>query len=140
MRQPPSSTISIAVATTSSQQAIYRMRHEVYVDDMSKVATVINADVLDAWFPPADEAQNAIRNQLSWIMRTSPPTRAAGFEKNIAEVRGVDQNSILAGGGSSALIFLAFGHWLNRSSRVLILDPTYGEYTHILEQIIQCKT
>ena len=109
-------------------------------DDMSKVNTIINADVLDAWFPPADEAQDAIRNQLPWIMRTSPPTRAAGFEKTISEVRGVNQYSILAGGGSSALIFLAFGHWLNRTSKVLILDPTYGEYAHILDQIIQCKT
>jgi histidinol-phosphate/aromatic aminotransferase/cobyric acid decarboxylase-like protein len=28
---------------------------------------------------------------------------------------------------------------LDRSSRVLILDPTYGEYSHILENVIGCK-
>lgn len=108
-------------------------------DDMSRVSTIINADVLDAWFPPAPEAQEAIRAQLAWLMRTSPPTRCKGLETVIAETRGVDQHSILTGGGSSALIFLAFRYWLRRSSKVLILDPTYGEYTHVLEHIVQCK-
>jgi histidinol-phosphate/aromatic aminotransferase/cobyric acid decarboxylase-like protein len=46
---------------------------------------------------------------------------------------------VLPGAGSSALIYLAFRHWLDRSSRVLILDPTYGEYSHILENVIGCK-
>jgi histidinol-phosphate/aromatic aminotransferase/cobyric acid decarboxylase-like protein/predicted GNAT family N-acyltransferase len=109
-------------------------------DDLSKIKTVISADVLDAWFPPAPEAQDALRCQLPWIMSTSPPTRADGLTRAIAEAREIAPACILTGGGSSALIFLAFGHWLNRSSRVLILDPTYGEYTHVLEQIVQCKT
>ncbi|MFC1452139.1 aminotransferase class I/II-fold pyridoxal phosphate-dependent enzyme [Verrucomicrobiota bacterium] len=109
-------------------------------DDMSRARTVINADVLDAWFPPAQEAQDALRCRLPWIMRTSPPTRADGLAKTIAEARGVDPHSILTGGGSSALIFLAFRYWLNRSSRVLLLDPTYGEYAHVLDRVVQCET
>ena len=72
-------------------------------------------------------------------MRTSPPTRANGLEEIIAKTRNVEDDCILAGGGSSALIFLAFRHWLNPMSRVLVLDPTYGEYTHVLDKIIQCK-
>jgi len=47
-------------------------------------------------------------------------------------------SSILAGAGSSDLIFLALRHWLSASSRVLILDPTYGEYAHVLERVIGC--
>ena len=72
-------------------------------------------------------------------MRTSPPTRASGLEKLIAKARKVEDGSILVGSGSSTLIFLALRHWLNPSSRVLILDPTYGEYTHVLDEIIHCK-
>ena len=39
------------------------------------------------------------------------------------------------GGGSSDLIFLALRQWLTPSSRVLLLDPTYGEYAHVVEQL-----
>jgi histidinol-phosphate/aromatic aminotransferase/cobyric acid decarboxylase-like protein len=46
---------------------------------------------------------------------------------------------VLAGGGSSDLIFLALRHWLRRHARVLILDPMYGEYAHLLEQVIRCR-
>ena len=108
-------------------------------DDLGKRKSVINADVLDAWYPPAPAAQRALRQHLPWIMRTSPPTRANGLEKIIAKTRYVEDESILAGGGSSDLIFLAFREWLNPMSRVLVLDPTYGEYTHVLQEIIHCK-
>ena len=110
-----------------------------HFEDLNKRNDIINADVLDAWYPPVPEAQKILQEQLEWIMRTSPPTHAGGLEQTIAKVRGVRDDCILTGGGSSSLIFLAFRHWLNPSSRVLILDPTYGEYTHVLENIIQCK-
>jgi histidinol-phosphate/aromatic aminotransferase/cobyric acid decarboxylase-like protein len=45
----------------------------------------------------------------------------------------------LPGAGSSDLIYLAFPQWLNRNSRVLVLDPMYGEYVHILEKVIGCQ-
>ena len=108
-------------------------------DNLSKRNDIISADVLDAWFPPAPAAQQILQEQLAWIMRTSPPTRADGLVQSIAAARSVRSDCILTGGGSSALIFLAFRHWLNASSRVLILDPTYGEYTHVLNKIVQCK-
>ena len=110
-----------------------------HFEDLNKKNDIINADVLDAWYPPVPEAQKILLEQLEWIMRTSPPTRAGGLEQTIAKARGVRDDCVLTGGGSSALIFLAFRHWLNASSRVLILDPTYGEYMHVLENIIQCK-
>src|SRR6185503_19637994 len=40
---------------------------------------------------------------------------------------------------SSSLIFRALRHWLKPSSRVLILDPMYGEYAHVLEQVVGCQ-
>jgi histidinol-phosphate/aromatic aminotransferase/cobyric acid decarboxylase-like protein len=109
-------------------------------DRMDKVDEIINADVLDAWFPPAPAAVNALRDRLPWIMRTSPPNHADGLVRAIADARGVDPACILTGGGSSALIFRAFGNWLTRSSRVLVLDPTYGEYFHVLERVVRCET
>src|SRR5204863_5433923 len=29
--------------------------------------------------------------------------------------------------------------WMTPSSRALILDPSYGEYAHVLEHVIGCK-
>ena len=108
-------------------------------DDLTRRNNIINADVLDAWYPPAPAASQALQTQLPWIMRTSPPTRASGLEKLVAKAREVEDGSILAGGGSSSLIILAFRYWLKPSSKVLILDPTYGEYIHVLDEIIHCN-
>jgi len=108
-------------------------------DDLNRRKDIISADVLDAWFPPAPLAQKALTDHMGFVMRTSPPTRSDGLVKSIAEARGVRDDCILTGGGSSALIFLAFRQWLNPSSRVLVLDPTYGEYLHVLDQVVKCK-
>ena len=77
-------------------------------DDLSRIQTVINADVLDAWYDPAPEVQKMITNELPWTIKTSPPTRAEGLIKVIAENRNVSNNSILPGAGSSDLIFNKF--------------------------------
>jgi histidinol-phosphate/aromatic aminotransferase/cobyric acid decarboxylase-like protein/GNAT superfamily N-acetyltransferase len=99
---------------------------------------IINADVLDAWFPPSPSVLAALQENLPWLVRTSPPTDSSGLIEVIAECRGVLPQNILPGAGSSDLIFRAFRTWLDRSSRVLLLDPTYGEYAHVLERIIRC--
>ncbi len=99
---------------------------------------IINADVLDAWFPPSPRVLDALQSHLPWLLRTSPPTAAAGLVDAIAAARGVLPGNILPGAGSSDLIFRALRHWLDRSSRVLIMDPTYGEYGHVLERVIGC--
>lgn len=104
-----------------------------------KAKEIINADVLDAWFPPSPKVLQAIQDNLAWLIKTSPPTHAEGLIKIIAEVRGVNENNILPGAGSSDLIFLALRSLLNNNARVLIIDPCYGEYIHVLEQVIQCN-
>ncbi len=108
-------------------------------DSLEKREQIINADVLDAWFPPSPRVTAALNEHLDWLLRTSPPTGCEGLIHTIEERRGVGPESVLPGAGSSDLIFLALRHWLNRGSRVLILDPTYGEYAHVLEQIIGCQ-
>jgi histidinol-phosphate/aromatic aminotransferase/cobyric acid decarboxylase-like protein len=108
-------------------------------DALGRLNTIINADVLDAWFPPSPGVLDALQAHLPLLVRTSPPASCAGLVRAIARARGVDPANVLPGGGSSDLIFLALTHWLTPSSRVLILDPMYGEYSHVLEQVIGCR-
>lgn len=108
-------------------------------DRLHTIPQVINADVLDAWFPPAPAVLESIQDHLPWLLRTSPPTGCEGLVAAIAEARGVRPANVLVGAGSSDLIFLALTRWLSRGSRVLLLDPTYGEYAHVLEQVIGCR-
>src|SRR5258706_5298667 len=107
-------------------------------DSLERSRTVINADVLDAWFPPSPKALAALQEYLRWLLRTSPPTDCGGLIETIAQARGVARENILPGGGSSDLIFRALRHWLTPASHVLILDPAYGEYAHVLERVIGC--
>lgn len=108
-------------------------------DTLERRHGVIPADVLDAWFPPAPAVLAGLREHLDWIVRTSPPTNGEGLVRAIARTRGVPPSSIVLGGGSSDLIFLAFPLWLRRRSRVLLLDPTYGEYAHVLQKVVGCR-
>lgn len=108
-------------------------------DSLERRHDIINADVLDAWFPPSPKVIAALNEALPWLLRTSPPTQGEGLARVIARVRGVAPQNILPGAGSSDLIFLALRHWLTPSSRVLILDPMYGEYAHVLERVIGCR-
>jgi histidinol-phosphate/aromatic aminotransferase/cobyric acid decarboxylase-like protein/GNAT superfamily N-acetyltransferase len=108
-------------------------------DDLGRRHDVINADVLDAWFDPSPKVTTAIAEALRWLLKTSPPADCRGMARAIARARGVPIDCILPAAGSSDLIFLGLRHWLTAASRVLILDPTYGEYAHVLERVIGCR-
>jgi histidinol-phosphate/aromatic aminotransferase/cobyric acid decarboxylase-like protein len=108
-------------------------------DNLDKSREIINADVLDAWYPPSPKVIMVLQEYLPWLSRTSPPINCQGLVETIARVRKIDQECVLPGAGSSDLIFLAFRQWLNSNSRVLILDPSYGEYGYICEQVIGCR-
>jgi histidinol-phosphate/aromatic aminotransferase/cobyric acid decarboxylase-like protein len=99
---------------------------------------IINADVLDAWFEPSPKVIAALTEELPWLLRTSPPTHCEGLIRVLARTRSVPEVCLLPGAGSSDLIFLALCEWLTRDSRVLILDPMYGEYAHVLETVVEC--
>ncbi|HKS36484.1 MAG TPA: aminotransferase class I/II-fold pyridoxal phosphate-dependent enzyme [Verrucomicrobiae bacterium] len=107
-------------------------------DSLHRIQTIINADVLDAWFPPAPGVLTALHEHLPWLLRTSPPTGCEGLVETVAGARGVAPENLLPGAGSSDLIFRAMRQWLTPASNALILDPTYGEYAHVLEQVIGC--
>lgn len=100
---------------------------------------VVAADVLDAWFPPAPGVQAALAEDPAWSARTSPPTGAEGLLAEVARARALPVETLVAGAGSSDLIFRAFGRWLTPESRVLLLDPGYGEYAHVTERVIGCR-
>ena len=108
-------------------------------DQLERRRSIINADVLDAWFPPSPRVIAALDEHLPWLLRTSPPLGAEGLVRTIARVRGVDPKCVLPGAGSSDLIYLALREWLRPSSRALILEPMYGEYAHVLEKVIGCR-
>lgn len=100
---------------------------------------VVTADVLDAWFPPAPAVLEVLQQRFAWSARTSPPADCAPFLAAVAAARGLDAAHLLPGAGSSALVFLALGRWLTARSRVLLLDPTYGEYDHVLTRVIGAR-
>lgn len=106
---------------------------------LDRCGDIINADVLDAWFPPAPGVIRALREHLTWLISTAPPQDAAGLVAEIAECRGIPAESIAVGAGSSALIHRALRSWLHSESRVLLPDPTYGEYEHVLSHRIGCR-
>ncbi len=97
---------------------------------------VVAADVLDAWFPPAPAVLEALTLDPAWVAKTSPPTEAVGLLREIAASRGLPVKCLSVGAGSSDLIFRVFGRWLTSASRVLLVDPSYGEYVHIAERVI----
>jgi histidinol-phosphate/aromatic aminotransferase/cobyric acid decarboxylase-like protein/GNAT superfamily N-acetyltransferase len=106
--------------------------------DLSRATEIVNADVLDAWFAPAPEVMAALQQNLPMLVRTAPPTHAEGMIRAISRARAVSEACVLAAPGSSALIFSAFQAWLCSKSRVLLLDPMYGEYRHVFENVIGC--
>jgi histidinol-phosphate/aromatic aminotransferase/cobyric acid decarboxylase-like protein/GNAT superfamily N-acetyltransferase len=108
-------------------------------NDLGRSTKIINADVLDAWFPPSPKAVAALQQHLPFLMRTSPPTGCGGFVRAIARARGLPLDCIVPAAGSSELIFLAFREWLKPDSRVLLLDPSYGEYGHVTEHVVGCR-
>jgi histidinol-phosphate/aromatic aminotransferase/cobyric acid decarboxylase-like protein len=108
-------------------------------DAIDRRARVVVADVLDAWYPPAPGVLDALAEDPAWLARSSPPVDAAGMVAAIAAARSVPPAAVVVGAGSSDLVFRAFGRWLTPRSRVLLLDPTYGEYAHVVERVVGAR-
>lgn len=106
---------------------------------LERRSRVVAADVLDAWFEPAPAVRELLVQDPSWLVRTSPPTDAAGLVDAIATARDLGPASLVVGNGSSDLIFRAFTRWLTPASRVLLVDPGYGEYAHVTERVVGCR-
>lgn len=111
-------------------------------DDFSHLerrGDVVNADVLDAWFDPSPRVLRALSENLNWLVKSSPPTHAEGLRRAIAEARTVPEECVLPGGGSSQLIYAALPQLIKAGSRALLLEPTYGEYSHLFENILDLE-
>lgn len=98
---------------------------------LERSADIISADVLDAWFNPSPRVTEFIQAHLPFLIRTSPPNHAEGFVAEVARSRRLPEPSILAGGGSSALLFSCLPRLIAPGARVLLLEPMYSEYEHI---------
>ena len=101
--------------------------------------TLVVADVLDSPFPPCPEALHVLREQLERCCQESPPTQCEELIETIAETRGVQSKHVAVSSGSSSLMFSFLPQLLSPSSRVLVLSPMYGEYSHILTHVIGCE-
>jgi histidinol-phosphate/aromatic aminotransferase/cobyric acid decarboxylase-like protein len=107
--------------------------------DLSRRSQIINADVLDAWYPPSPKVVEAIQPHLEWLIQTSPPTESEGLTEAIAAARNLRAKNILVGSGSSSLMYMALPSLVESGDEVLILDPMYGEYIYLLESVIGAK-
>lgn len=104
---------------------------------LERAGSVISADVLDAWFDPSPNVLARLREHLPFLLKTSPPNHAEGLVEEIALRRGVPRECILAGAGSSSLLFHCLPRMLPPHPRVLLLDPMYGEYRHLVGEVMQ---
>jgi histidinol-phosphate/aromatic aminotransferase/cobyric acid decarboxylase-like protein len=107
--------------------------------DLERSNTVISADVLDAWFDPSPKVIAAIREYLPWVLKTSPPNHSEGLIKTISNIKNIPAENILLNAGSSKLMFSVLPKIITKNSNVLLLNPTYGEYRFILENLIHCN-
>jgi histidinol-phosphate/aromatic aminotransferase/cobyric acid decarboxylase-like protein/N-acyl-L-homoserine lactone synthetase len=106
-------------------------------EDLSRRENVLNADVLDAWFSPAPKVIKRLREHLPWLLRTSPPTHSEGLLETISLIRNIPEPNLMVGAGSSSLIYQVFQQIFSRKSKVLLPDPTYGEYSHVLHHVTE---
>ncbi len=108
--------------------------------DLHRRSAVVNADVLDAPFDPAPGVVEVLRGEAAaWLARTSPPAACDPLVAAVAAARGVPPECVVPAAGSSDLIFRAFLRWLTPAARVLLPEPTYGEYAHVLARVIGCR-
>ena len=96
---------------------------------------VLAADVLDAWYPPAPSVLEQLSNNLAWCARTSPPVHADGLRDVIAKSRGIESSQIVLGCGSSDLIFRVVPKFLGGTGSIVIPQPSYAEYRHVLTNV-----
>jgi histidinol-phosphate/aromatic aminotransferase/cobyric acid decarboxylase-like protein len=99
----------------------------------------VAADVLDAWFPPSPRVIAALSEDVAWLCRTAPPAAAAGLADEIARARDVPRDSLVIGAGSSDLMYRSFLRWFSPATHGLLVRPTYGEYRHLLTEVLNAR-
>jgi len=93
---------------------------------------IVRADVLDAWFPLP------FRPSISRDEMRMTPQDPDRLIRAIARARDVPPENIIVAPGSSALMYTVFPIWFPPASRVVVITPTYQEYTHLLD-VLGCR-
>lgn len=106
---------------------------------LERASSVVSADVLDAWYDPSPKVISAISAHLPFLVKTSPPTHGEGLREVIATERGVPIAQVLPGAGTSSLMFMAFPRLIGPNDNVLVLDPSYGEYAHLVQNVVGAR-
>ena len=107
--------------------------------NFKKRKTLVVADVLDSYFKPSPNVINIINTNLTRSIMESPPTHSDQLIETISNVRNISKDKILVSSGSSSIMYSIFPNILTKKSRVLLLSPMYGEYKHIMENVIKCN-
>lgn len=107
--------------------------------DLARRHSIVDADVLDAWYDPAPGVLETLRENLPWLVKTSPPTHGDGLRAAIAQRHGLSTQNVILGGGTSALMYLTFPRIVRPGDTVAILDPMYGEYRHLFEHVLGAR-
>lgn len=105
-------------------------------DDLHRKKDIVNADVLDAWYDPSPRVVDTVHEHLAWLMKTSPPLYSEGLRAVVGEVRRIPEENLIVGAGTTALMYQAIPKLVSKESKVVILDPMYGEYAHICENLV----
>jgi len=103
---------------------------------LQRAEEVVSADVLDAWFDPASVILEEITKYLPFLLKTSPPLGAEGVVRAIAGSRGLPEDAIVCGAGSSSLLFTCLPRLLSPGRPVALFEPMYGEYAHIAADLM----
>jgi histidinol-phosphate/aromatic aminotransferase/cobyric acid decarboxylase-like protein len=114
-----------------------------------KRSLCVAADVLDAWYLPHESVSEFLRENISWLISTSPPCRTNGLKKELSAVFDLPSRNILIGAGSSDLIFRLLTGFFGKaaiseifdesnsteSKKIGIVSPCYGEYAHVASNL-----
>lgn len=76
-----------------------------------------------AGIPPGILRQISVRD-----LSTYPDSQSTHLRREIARINGVSENNVLISSGSTEIIRLAVTAYLEEKDRVLLVEPTYGEY------------
>lgn len=89
-------------------------------------------DVLDAWFDPSPKAIDAFA-RTGLAMRSSPDLVGDPLKQSISKARSIPIECLTLGAGSSEIIHRVVPK-LCGTGPAILLDPTYSEYAHVLQQ------
>jgi histidinol-phosphate/aromatic aminotransferase/cobyric acid decarboxylase-like protein len=104
--------------------------------NLDRSGRIVSADVLDAWFDPSPRVTAFLREHLEFLLKTSPPNHAEGLIAEVANSREVPPESVLAGSGSSSILFHCLPRLLPARPKAVVMDPMYSEYEHIVETLL----